>query len=280
MSKGERGGRLQLQSVSVKGGKDVQERTFPFTVPTVQSLSPLEFGPGVTFFVGENGSGKSTVLEGIAAAARLPAVGSTEIDSDETLAAQRRLAKAFTLSWGRRSHRGFFLRAEDFFGFTKRLAQTRAEMEQRLTELDAEYQDRSDYAKTLATGPMRTSIGDMTRRYGEDFDGQSHGERFLSLFRSRLVPDGLYLLDEPEAALSPQSQLAFLAMLLEAVGEGSQFIIATHSPILLAFPDARIFSFDTVPVRQVAYSELEHVALTRDFLADPQRYLRRLVNGD
>jgi predicted ATPase len=124
--------------------------------------------------------------------------------------------------------------------------------------------------------PAIRSLGEMEQRYGKDPDARSHGEGFLHLFQSRLVPRGLYLLDEPEAALSPQSQLAFLSMLKASIDEGSQFVIATHSPILMAVPDAVILSFDTEPVGPVAFEDLEHVSLLRDFLANPEGFLRHL----
>jgi predicted ATPase len=116
----------------------------------------------------------------------------------------------------------------------------------------------------------------MERRYGVDLDANSHGQSFLKLFQSRFVPGGLYLLDEPEAPLSPQSQLALLAMMSDMVAEDGQFIVATHSPILLAFPGACIYSFDGTPVCEVEYESLEHVALTREFLQAPERFLRHL----
>jgi predicted ATPase len=261
------------KSRSAEAGDD---GAFPYSVPAVRTLTTLDLSAPVTFFVGENGSGKSTVLEGIAAAAGLPAVGGADVADDATLAAQRQLARSFRLTWSQRTRKGFFLRAEDFFGFTKRLAQMRVEFAQRLAELDEEYRDRSAYAKALAQGPARASLADMERRYGVDLDANSHGESFLKLFRSRFVPGGLYLLDEPEAPLSPQSQLALLAMLGDMVAQDAQFVVATHSPILLAFPGARIYSFDAQPVAEVAYDELDHVVLTRDFLNDPGRYLRHL----
>ena len=268
-----------LSSVSRKPSREETDGAFPFSVPAIRSLERLDLDAAVTFFVGENGSGKSTLLEGIAAAAGLPTVGAAEVTADETLAAQRRLGQALRLAWTRRTARGFFLRAEDFFGFARRLARERAELLGRLRELDEEYraQDRSAHALGLAQGPMRASLADMERRYGIDLDANSHGQSFLKLFQSRFVPGGLYLLDEPEAPLSPQSQLALLAMLSDMVVEDAQFIVATHSPILLAFPHATIYSFDHTPLRAVGYEELDHVALTRDFLNDPGRYLRRLA---
>jgi predicted ATPase len=264
-----------LRSIALKREK-VREDRFPFSVPVIRNLDRLEFSSPVTFFVGENGSGKSTLLEGLAAAAGLPAIASVDVKGDATLKAQRELGEAFRLTWNRRTRRGFFLRAEDFFGFTKTLARMRSDMLAELDGVAESYADRSAYARGLREGPVRASLADMESRYGKDLDANSHGQSFLKLFRNRFVPGGLYLLDEPEAPLSPQSQLALLAMIREMISEDAQFIVATHSPILLAFPGATIYSFDEVPVRQVPYETLEHVALTRDFLRDPDRFLRLL----
>jgi predicted ATPase len=267
---------IYLSSLSRRGGDD---GAFPFTVPAIRMLDGLPLQRPVTFFVGENGSGKSTLLEGIAAAARLPAIGSADVPRDDTLAAQRRLGKALRLSWQKKTTRGFFLRAEDFFGFTKRLARERAELLLEMREVSEQYraQDRSKFAEGLAQGPLASSLAGMERRYGVDLDANSHGQSFLKLFQSRFVPGGLYLLDEPEAPLSPQSQLALLAMIGDMVAQDAQFIIATHSPMLLAFPDAQIYSFDSTPVEAVAYEQLDHVRITRDFLNAPERYLKQIL---
>ena len=184
------------------------------------------------------------------------------------------------LSWRKRTTRGFFLRAEDFFGFTKRIARLRAELAIEMMEAAQQYtaSRRSDAALGLKQGPLRASIAELEKRYGAELDANSHGESFLKLFQSRFVPGGLYLLDEPEAPLSPQSQLALLAMIGDMVTQDAQFIIATHSPMLLAYPDAQIYSFDTKPVRAVAYEELDHVRITRDFLNAPQRYLHQIFD--
>lgn len=240
----------------------------------------MDFDVPVTLLVGENGSGKSTFLEALAIACRLPAVGSSRLDADRTLAPQRALAERLRLTWRGRNHRGFFLRAEDFFGFQKRLAQARAEHEAEIARVDRELADASEHARILARGPHRGSIGAMEARYGENPDAASHGEAFLNLFAQRLVPAGLYLLDEPEAALSPQSQLGFLAMIRAAVREKSQFIVATHSPILMATPGARILSFDHPPVGPVDFEDVASVTLVRDFLNAPERYLRQIWTED
>ncbi|MDB4891235.1 MAG: hypothetical protein JWL61_3090 [Gemmatimonadetes bacterium] len=256
------------------------DQSFPFSVPVIRELSALAFPTPVTFFVGENGSGKSTLLEGIASAAGLPAVGSADLPTDATLDAQRQLGRALKLTWSRRTGRGFFLRAEDFFGFAKRLSAMRVEFQQRIADLEVEYADRSAWSKGLAMGPAHRSLAEMEQRYGLDLDANSHGQSFLRLFQSRFVPGGLYLLDEPEAPLSPQSQLALMVMIQDMLEQDAQFIIATHSPILLAFPGATIYSFDSVPAAAVAYDELEHVILTRNFLNAPERYLRALKDAE
>ncbi len=256
----------------------------PFDVPAVRALAArgdgLVFDRPVTCFVGENGSGKSTLLEALAVAARLPAVGSEDLARDPTLAPARALARRMRLTWARKADRGFFLRAEDFFGFARRLARERAAMEARLLALEGEYDalGRAPLALALAQGPLRASLGDMERRYGRDLDARSHGESFLTVLHARLTPGGLFLLDEPEAALSPQRQLALLAMVGEYVAQGAQFVVATHAPMLLAYPGARLYQFGDAEggPRAVAFDDLEHVRLTREFLAAPARFLRHL----
>jgi predicted ATPase len=264
----------QLCEVRYRGPEGAN--TFPFSVPSIASLDRLVLDARVTVFVGENGTGKSTLLEALAIACSLPAVGASRIDSDHTLAAQRDLAAKLHLTWRGRSHRGFFLRAEDFFGFQRQITRARAEHHAELARIDVEMADASEFARGLAKGPHRASIGAYEQRYGADPDAKSHGEAFLNLFAQRLSPNGLFLLDEPEAALSPQSQLGFMAMIRDALASGSQFIIATHSPLLMAIPGAAIYSFDELPVRRVDFDELESVALVRDFLQAPERYLRQI----
>jgi predicted ATPase len=156
--------------------------------------------------------------------------------------------------------------------------------------MDEEYKGRSDYAKQLAQGVIRGEMAGIDRRYGEGgLDARSHGEGFLDFFRARFVPAGVYLLDEPEAPLSPLRQLSLLALLKDMVAQQSQFIIATHSPILMAFPNAVIYKFTPLPegsgsgvgaepmIEQVDFDDIEHVKITRDFLANPQRFLQHLM---
>ena len=216
---------------------------YPFTVPVVQNGLPLTLTRPVTFLVGENGSGKSTLLEALAWRAGFGMQGGSRDHRFEESTDGHALGRALKLIWRQRSTDGFFLRAETFFDFT-------------------------NYLESQKT--------DFKRYGGTSFNERSHGEAFLALFENRFE-DGLYLLDEPEAALSPQRQLAFLRILHQLTTPRiAQFVIATHSPILLAYPGARIYSFDAAPPERVAFDALEHVEITRAFLAAPERYLRHL----
>jgi len=267
---------IHLKSITVREINSQDKDSFPFNLEIVRSLRELAFASPVTFLVGENGSGKSTVLEAVACAVESITVGSESVRTDKSLAPLRKLAQYFRLAWNKRTRKGFFLRAEDFFGYARSMRQTKEEFQQELENIQEEYKGRSKYAAGLASMPFQGQLADMERRYGEGLDSYSHGESFLTLFQSRFVPDGLYLLDEPEAALSPMRQLTFLAALKQMVQENSQFIIATHSPIILAFPDAQILFFHEGKIQEVKYSQLEHVQLTKDFLNNPDSFLRHL----
>lgn len=258
----------KLPAPAARSGAELDR--FPFTVPAIQTLPELTLTTPVTFFVGENGTGKSTLLEAIAVAAELPAVGSEQVAYDRTLGRQRVLARELRLSWAPRSRRGFYLRAEDFFGYLKQQARTEARLAREKRELENRPMDDDDASSRSSEHEDERGA----ERFLAVFDARSHGESFLDLFTDRVYPGGLYLLDEPETPLSPQRQIALLGLIIDAAREGAQFIIATHSPILLACPGARILSFDTVPLSEVAYEDLEHVRVTRDFLEDPGRFLR------
>ncbi len=263
---------IHLRSISIKPSAKKQD-AFPFNLPLVKKFKEISFHSPVVFLVGENGSGKSTMLEAVAAGVGSIAVGGDDVPRDATLRHAKKLAEQLKFVWSKKTRRGFFLRAEDFFNFARRVNSMGRELE----EMASEYEETlSGYALQLAKGVVLGQRRALTSRYGEDVDARSHGESFLNLFKERFVPGGLYLLDEPEAPLSPQRQLAFLSMLKEMVGRDAQFIIATHSPILMAFPEASILSFDNYPVREVAYDEIEHVSLTRSFLNNPEAYLRHL----
>lgn len=228
---------------------------YPFNLQAVRHLDALEPHPKLTFFVGENGSGKSTLLEAIAVALGFnPEGGSRNFHFDtrpshSELHAHLRIAKGY-----KRPRDGFFLRAESFFNVATHIE-----------DMDAE---------PAPAPPVIGSYG------GVSLHEQSHGESFMALMMNRFGGQGLYLLDEPEAALSPQRQLAAVARIHDLVQDGSQFIIVTHSPILMAYPDAWIYRFDGDGVNRVAYEDTEHFQVMQAFMRDPQRMLRSLMDAD
>jgi predicted ATPase len=271
---------IHLASVRYIPDHSEEHDHYPFRVPLIRSLETLAFSKPVTILVGENGTGKSTLLEAIAAAANCTTVGSESIATDRSLGPARSLSERLKLSWKQRSHQGFFLRSEDFFNFCRRVEETRSEMLDEARRVETEYADKSLYTQARAKDVFLKSVGAMESRYGADLDANSHGESFLKLFSARFVPNGLYILDEPESPLSPTRQLALIAMMMDLVQQRCQFIIATHSPILMAFPGAALLSCDETPLREVAFDDLEHVKLTKAFLNDPERFLRRLKSSE
>jgi predicted ATPase len=218
---------------------------YPFNIPCLARGLHITFKTNVTFLVGENGSGKSTIAEAIAEKCGYNLSGGNR-DHQYLLDRQLSdLAQACKLTWSRMSVEGFFMRAETFFDFA--------------TYLD--------------------EIGSNYRAYGgKSLHEQSHGESFLSLFANRFE-SGLYILDEPEAALSPARQLSFLSIIHDLDRSGhAQFIVATHSPIILSYPQATILSLDGDRITEIEYKETEHYKLTRQFLECPERYFRYLFS--
>ncbi len=248
--------------------KDVVDTdVFPWSLPIVQNLRRLRFSARVTFFVGENGSGKSTLLEAVAVAAEAVAIGGHDLQSDPTLQAARTLAAGLALARRGRPLAKLFLRAEDVFGYTQRLAR----------EMNELGETADGFAGTRAYGYLAAQRQAFAKRYGDDPNARSHGETFLALLEARIAPSGLYFLDEPETPLSPIRVLGLLAILSDAIAAGSQFVIATHSPILMAFPGATLLQFTGGEIYSISYEDVEHVRVTRDFLNAPERYLRHLM---
>jgi predicted ATPase len=221
-------------------------------VPAVRSLveRPLELHPAVTFLVGENGSGKSTLVEALAIACDLNAEGGSRITKFSTRPSHSRLHRALVLERAEvRPVNGFFLRAESFF----------------------------NVATAIEQGGEHARMEDVYERPLHD---QSHGESFLALVLERFGPRGLYLLDEPEAALSLHGQLALMRRLHDLVRADAQFIVATHSPVLLGYPDARIYELGLGGIEQKHYEETDQYRLTRAFLEDRDRFLHHLFSDE
>lgn len=246
--------RSYLAEVQLKPTAPVDSPVFPFTLPAIRSLARLPLHPNVTFLVGENGSGKSTLLEAIAVGMGFNAEGGSRNFNFATRASHSDLHEHLRFVRGiERPRDGFFLRAESFYNVSTEI--------ERLDE--------------IPNGSLMMSYGG-----GRSLHEQSHGEAFLSLFMNRFRKDSFYALDEPEAALSPQRQLALLSRLHDLVGQRCQFVIATHSPILMAYPNAVIYAFGEDGIRELAYEETEHYRVTHDFLANPSRMLRVLMGEE
>lgn len=236
---------LFIRAVQLLRSKVSSFETYPFGLPAIRELQELVFSSHLTFFVGENGTGKSTLLEGIAVAAGFNAEGGTKNFRFESRASHSPLHEYLRLVKGiTRPPDGFFLRAESFYNVA--------------TEIDGR---------------------GVTKSYGgTSLHEQSHGEAFLSLVNHRFSARGLYILDEPEAALSPARQLALLVRIHDLVGTGSQFIIATHSPILMGSPGAEILLFSEDGIAPTPYESTDHYTVTRRFLDDREGMLKRLLD--
>jgi predicted ATPase len=216
-------------------------------LPALRDVEQIDLHPRVTFLVGENGSGKSTLVEALAVALKLnPEGGSRSYQLPfSTRGTHSRLHRRVTLDWlGLPPRNSFFLRAESVFNLGIEVLKPTKEMH---------------------------------NVYSGSLHEQSHGESFLDIAVNRLAPNGLYLFDEPEAALSLRGQLALMQRVHELVGQDCQFVIATHSPVLVGFPDAHIYLLGDDGIRQIDYDEAPQVELTRAFLDDPDRFFRYLL---
>ena len=230
---------------------------YPFNLLSFQTVRHLNLNRFLTFFVGENGSGKSTLLEAIATQAGFNPEGGSKGNQFVTVSTESSLFEYLKLIWMPKVTEGFFFRAESFFNFA--------------SHIDA-----------AAKEPL-TPLNPYAAYGGRSLHEQSHGESFLNLFTGRLSPrkPALYLLDEPEAALSPSRPLALLRVLKDHQKSGlSQFIIATHSPILLGYPGATLMSFDNGSIEPIRYQDTTHYIIFKQFLNSPETILRELFRDD
>lgn len=229
-----------VRHMKLKDGSSTLE--YPFNIPAVQQIEAIKFKCPVTFIVGDNGSGKSTILEALAVAAGFNAEGGTKNYTFKTANTTSKLHKMVQLVRGaKREKTGFFLRAESLYN--------------------------------VATESERLEL----RYGGKTLHNQSHGESFLSIAKYQFGPQGLYIMDEPESALSPLAQLSLLKRMNDLVKQGSQFIVATHSPILTAYPNAIIYNLDQNGVHPIDYEETSQYTLTKDILQNPKAYMRQLL---
>lgn len=241
-----------LKKVTVVKEKIKSNQGYPFSIPAIRSLSELDLKRNVTFFVGENGSGKSTLLEAMAVKAGFHPAGGGRNNVYEVYASQADLSDYIRLSWFPKITNGFFLRAESFYQFASHIDEI-AKEDPRI------YQGYG----------------------GQSLHHQSHGESFLSVFTNRFNEKAIYFLDEPEAALSPARQLALLRVMYDLTkNENVQFVIATHSPILLGYPEAQILSFDNGEINEIDYESTDHYQITKYFLQHREKMLMELFEEE
>ena len=232
----------------------VGQNSYLRSIPSLCSTERLDFNSNITFFVGENGTGKSTLLESIAIAYGFNPEGGNRNFNFSTMDSHSELHQVLTVIKGTsRPRSNFFLRAESFYNVASKIE---------------DYRDGDDY------NAYYKSYG------GKSLHEQSHGESFLSLIQNRFTSKGLYILDEPEAALSPQRQLTLLMLIYNLAQQGTQFLIASHSPILLGTPGASILSFDNGGIREISYEETESYQITELFINSRQLLLNNLLRPE
>ncbi|MFS4417575.1 AAA family ATPase [Maribacter sp. 2307ULW6-5] len=246
---------------------------FPYDVPAVRFAKNIALKTPVTFLIGDNGTGKSTLLELLAYRLQLPHMDGSGYQKKGFKAA-RTLLPHLELSWERERSTGFFFRAEDFGNLINSIDRQDGKLHGFMADLEGAV---PDHIIQEMKDSANHQIHHMRKRYGQDLQSFSHGEAYLKIMQEKIVDRGLYLLDEPEAALSPLKQLSLLYFMQEHLRQfTSQLIIATHSPMLMAFPGATIYEVNQEGMKQVPLEETEHYTVTRSFLNDPGRYLRHL----
>ena len=249
-----------LDKIRLDNSQVMNVNEYPFSLSIINNFENIKFPSQVTFFVGENGTGKSTILEAIASKAGFGLEGGSKninfkTAQEFTYTGIQLLAQYLVLSWRKKPQNGYFFRAESFFNIA--------------TYLDQIARDGGDGERAYA------SYG------GKSLHAQSHGESFLSFFKNRLGDAGFFIFDEPEAALSPERQLALMVLIYEKCQNwNAQFIIATHSPILLAYPGATIYSCDGDTLKSIAYTDTKHYKITKQFFDNPDYFLHHLFKSE
>ncbi len=239
-------------------------------------IERVEFTTPVTLLAGDNGCGKTTLVELLANKVAAVRIDRAELTEDMRRAPVEAAANSFRVAMGQKPARAFFFHAEGFIRYIDSVNRMKDDARRDLERADRESEGRSAFARNQARMAYAGSLDALSGLYENDLSARSHGEGFLDFFGARLIDRGLYLLDEPEAALSPFNQYVLLAMIADAVKRGCQFVISTHAPVLLACPSARILAFENGALAETRFDELAGVRFLRDFLANTARYVSQI----
>jgi predicted ATPase len=248
---------------------------YPFNIPCIKQIETLDLSNKITLFVGDNGSGKSTLLKAIAYYNNSINVSSQDIDSSYYKEVKE-LAGMMKCTYDVKTKKGFFFSGEEFITYINQLKQMKQDLKEDLKRVNEEYKNKSIFAQNQARMAYAGQLHAMEHAYDGDLKEKSHGEGFLEFFKQRMHQQGIYLLDEPETPLSAVNQYKLVVMITDLVRSGSQVIIATHSPIIMALENAKIYNFTEEKIEEVAYDDIESVVFTKHFLNHKENYINRL----
>ncbi len=251
-----------------------RQHPWPYNIPAVQYAREIDLDNPVTILVGDNGTGKSTLLETLAVKINLPLIGGM-IGRHPGFEAAISLQRHVHLEWKRQTNQGFFFRAEDFSDFLNSVERERNKIAGDLRELEGKV-DQS-IIDQMSEG-MNYQLYYTRKNYGDNLQAYSHGEAYLKILQTRIAGKGVYFLDEPESALSPLKQLSLLSFIMERLKKGNaQFVIATHSPIIMGLSNASLYEILETGMNKVKFRETEHYSITKNFLDNPEAFLRYLA---
>ena len=255
--------------------KPFDSEEYPFNIPCIKNTNEIDLSNPITIFVGDNGSGKSTLLKAIAYYNNSINVSSQDINSayyEEV----KKLSSKMKLSYDFKSRSGFFFSGEEFITYINNLKHMKQELREDLKRIDEEYKNKSKFAQGQARMAAAGQLYAMNQAYDGELKDKSHGEGFLEFFKKRMHKEGIYLLDEPETPLSAINQYQLVVMITDLVKSGSQVIIATHSPIIMALKDAKIYNFTEASIEEIDYDDVESVNFTKHFLNNKENFINRL----
>lgn len=265
------GSLVHLKSIIFNISNDISE--YPYTMPWLKATDELLFNEDVVIITGDNGSGKSTLMKLIADALNLYRIQSNDYEGFKSVNTNTKIIKPV---YHTSRPLGYFFEAEAFITYLHYLQKEKQDAYKELSKIEIEYKNKSDYSKIQARTPYEKTLYELNTMYEYDLTKRSHGEAYLDFFASRMKPSQLLLLDEPETPLSSQNQLTLLAMIKQAVEAKCQIIIATHSPILMSYPNALLYDIQPDGIRKINYEDIESIKLLKQFISSPEQFIRHL----